>query len=373
MRPVPEALMPWISEALAPETVLSGLQPVAGDASFRRYFRLHTDTRSVIVCESPPEKEKNTEFLGVRHLLEGAGVRVPALIAADNRRGYFLLEDLGDGQLLPALTASSADALYQKAIGMLVGLATARVPRVGPGALPAYSAELLRREMDLFPVWFVRRLLGAPAEAPPPPMFEALCARLLESAAAQPRVPVHRDFHSRNLMLLPGGELATIDFQDAVMGPLTYDAASLFKDCYRRWPRARVEGWALALRDAFLAAGVLSSELASDTAFLRAFDLIGLQRHIKVLGIFARLHLRDGKDGYLADLPRVVAYVEEVFDRYPDEQAVQDFARWFRGSLRPLIEQQPWWRVVGGASGDDPDGGPDGDRGSVRDGAHDGV
>ncbi|TCO71851.1 aminoglycoside phosphotransferase family protein [Chromatocurvus halotolerans] len=357
MRPVPDALMPWIGEALAPETLLSGLQPVAGDASFRRYFRVHTDARSVIVCESPPAKEKNTEFLAVRHLLEGAGVRVPSLIAADNRRGYFLLEDLGDVQLLPALTAPAADALYGKAARMLVALATARVPRVGPGALPAYTAELLRREVDLFPTWFVRRLLGASADAPPPAVFEPLCARLLESALAQPQVLVHRDFHSRNLMLLPGGELATIDFQDAVMGPLTYDAASLFKDCYLRWPRARVESWVLALRDAFLAAGVLSDELATDAAFLRAFDLMGLQRHIKVLGIFARLHLRDGKDGYLADLPRVVAYVEEVFDRYPDEQAVQEFARWFRGSLRPLVEQQPWWRAVDSAVAGDRDSG----------------
>lgn len=356
MRPVPDGLLPWISEALAPETVLSGLWPVAGDASFRRYFRVHTDARSAIVCDSLPEKEKNTEFLAVRHLLEGAGVRVPALIAADNRRGYFLLEDLGDWQLLSALTESTADTLYQEATRMLVVLANAPVPRTGPGALPAYSAGLLRREMDLFPLWFVRRLLGAPADAPPPEVFEALCARLLENAAVQPRVPVHRDFHSRNLMLLSGGELATIDFQDAVMGPLTYDAVSLFKDCYLRWPRARVEGWVLALRDAFLAAGFLSDDLATDTAFLRAFDLMGLQRHIKVLGIFARLHLRDGKDGYLADLPRVVAYVEEVFDRYPDEAAVQDFARWFRGSLRPLIQQQSWWRADDSVAAGDLDG-----------------
>ncbi|MFN2328411.1 MAG: aminoglycoside phosphotransferase family protein [Chromatocurvus sp.] len=349
---MPDALLPWISEVLAPENVLSELQPVAGDASFRRYYRVQTDVRSVIVCESPPAKEKNAEFLAVRHLLERAGVRVPALVAADNRRGYFLLEDLGDGQLLPALTDTTADALYLKASRMLVALATAPVPRVGPGALPAYSAELLRREMDLFPTWFVRRLLEAAADEPPPAVFGALCTRLLESAAAQPRVLVHRDFHSRNLMLLPGGELATIDFQDAVMGPLTYDAASLFKDCYRRWPRGRVEGWVLALRDAFSASGVLSDdELATDAAFLRAFDLMGLQRHIKVLGIFARLHLRDGKDGYLADLPRVVAYVEDVFDRYPDEPAVQDFAAWFRESLRPRIQQQPWWRA--GASADD--------------------
>ncbi|MEQ8516617.1 MAG: phosphotransferase [Chromatocurvus sp.] len=346
MRPVPEALLPWARTALAPERALSDLQPVAGDASFRRYFRVRTDARSVIVCESPPAQEKNAEFLAMRYLLERGGVRVPALIAADNRRGFFLLEDLGDAQLLPALADASADALYAGARRMLVTLATVRVPQVGPGAVPDYSAELLRREMDLFPTWFVHRLLGAPVEEPPAGVFEALCARLLASASAQPRVLVHRDFHSRNLMLLPDGALATIDFQDAVMGPLTYDAASLFKDCYLRWPRSRVEGWVLALRDELCQRGItIGDDLATDAAFLRAFDLMGLQRHIKVLGIFARLHLRDGKDGYLADLPRVVAYVEEVFHLYPDEPAVQGFAEWFRHALRPRLQQQPWWRA----------------------------
>lgn len=345
MHPAPDSLLPWVRETLAPERLLSDLQPVAGDASFRRYFRVQTASRPVIVCASPPAQEKNSEFLAVRHLLEHAGVRVPALYAADNRRGYFLLEDLGDALLLPALTDAAVEDLYRRARQMLVSLATARVPRSGPGALSAYSADLLRREMDLFPTWFVRRLLDAGAEQPPLELFDALSARLLQSAADQPRVLVHRDFHSRNLMLLPGGRLATIDFQDAVMGPLTYDAVSLFKDCYVRWPRSRVEGWALALRDELGEAGIaVGPDMASNADFLRAFDLMGLQRHIKVLGIFARLHLRDGKDGYLADLPRVVAYVEEVFELYPDEAALQSFAGWFREVLGPRIRQQPWWR-----------------------------
>ena len=348
MRPVPEALLPWVRAALAPERLLSGLQPVAGDASFRRYFRVKTQARCVIVCESPPAQEKNSEFLAVRQLLDRAGVRVPALIAADDQRGFFLLEDLGDRQLLAALNDESADPLYRRARQMLLALAAAPVPPAGPGALPDYTGDLLRQEMDLFPDWFVRRLLGASADEPPAGVFEAFCARLLDSAGGQPRVLVHRDFHSRNLMLLPDGALATIDFQDAVMGPLTYDAASLFKDCYLRWPRSRVEGWVLALRDEMCAAGILAGgDAVADAAFLRAFDLMGLQRHIKVLGIFARLHLRDGKNGYLAHLPRVVAYVEEVFDLYPDEPALQDFADWFRGALLARIQRQSWWRECG--------------------------
>lgn len=348
MRPVPDTLLPWIGETLHPETVLSGLNPVAGDASFRRYFRVQTDLRSVIVCESPPERENNPAFLAVRQLLEGAGVRVPDLIAVDTRQGYFLLEDLGDRQLLPALTGATADALYGQARRILITLSMVPVPQVGDEALPVYSDELLRRELDLFPTWFVQRLLGLAPEQPPATLFDALCRRLLESAAAQPRVLVHRDFHSRNLMLLPEGGMATIDFQDAVIGPLTYDAASLFKDCYLRWPRARMAGWVLALRDEFAAVGVLNDDhSASDAAFLRAFDLMSLQRHLKVLGIFARLHLRDGKDDYLDHLPRIVAYLEDVFARYPDEPAVQDFAVWFRRSMCPRLKQQSWWRIVG--------------------------
>lgn len=347
MRPIPESLLPWVHTVLAPESVITDLSPVAGDASFRRYFRVQTDVRSAIVCESPPGQEKNAEFLAVRQLLEGAGVRVPSLVAVDIARGFFVLEDLGDAQLLPALTGDAADALYARTRQMLVALATARVPQVGAGAVPGYSRELLRQEMDLFPAWFVRGLLGAPAGEPPLEVFDALCARLLESASAQPRVLVHRDFHSRNLMLLSDGELATIDFQDAVMGPLTYDIASLFKDCYLRWPRPRVEQWVLALRDDLRGAGFdIDGDLAADASFLRAFDLMGLQRHIKVLGIFARLHLRDGKDAYLADLPRVVAYIEEVFDLYPDEPALQAFADWFRRVLRPAMRRQSWWQAA---------------------------
>lgn len=345
MRPVPADLLPWARLALSGEQILSGLQPVAGDASFRRYFRLHTDARSMIVCESPPEKEKNLEFLAVRDLLDAAGLRVPSLIAAEHRRGYFLLEDLGDRQLFSALGEGDADALYGEAGQLLLSLATAPVPRVGPVALPDYSPALLRQELDLFPGWFVQRLLDC--EMPPSQVFDPLCLRLQENAALQPRVLVHRDFHSRNLMLLPGKGMATIDFQDAVIGPLTYDAVSLFKDCYLRWPRPRVAGWLLALRDEMRRAGVaLGPALADDRDFLRAADLMGLQRHLKVLGVFARLHLRDGKDGYLADLPRVVAYVEEVFDLYPGEPALQRFADWFRESLHPRIQEQPWWRSV---------------------------
>jgi hypothetical protein len=349
-RPLPETLRPWLQAQLAEDSPLSALVPVAGDASFRRYFRLQTARRCVIVCESPPAQEKNAEFLAVRRLLAGAGVRVPALIAADSDAGFFVLEDLGDDLLLAALKAADdavVEACYGRARAMLVALAAVAVPHRGPAALPDYSPKLLQREMDLFPGWFLGRLLPGAEDLLRGEVWASLCTRLIDSARQQPQVFVHRDFHSRNLMCLPGAELATIDFQDAVLGPLTYDTVSLFKDCYLRWPRERVVGWALAQRDAFAAAGIaLPGALEEDAGFLRSFDLTGLQRHLKVLGIFARLHLRDGKDAYLADLPRVVAYVEEVIDLYPDEPTLQEFAREVWAPLRPRLREQPWWRAA---------------------------
>jgi aminoglycoside/choline kinase family phosphotransferase len=316
------------------------LVPVAGDASFRRYFRLHTATGSVIVCEAPPATEKNAEFVAVRELLQAAGVRVPALLAVDLRRGYLLLEDLGDALLLPALEAATVDHWYGRAMDMLLRLARAD----GSRSLPAYSVARLQGELDLFPEWFCAGLLQTPLDAAGDRVFRELSRRLVDSALAQPQVLVHRDFHSRNLLRLAGGELATIDFQDALCGPVTYDLVSLLRDCYCRWPDADVQRWALAFRER-LAASPCAQGPGSPGEFLRAFDLMGLQRHLKVLGIFARLWLRDGKPGYLGDLPRVVGYVEDVLAARRDEPALAAFADWFAATLAPRLPAQSWWRT----------------------------
>lgn len=318
------------------------LQLVAGDASNRRYFRLQTGARSYIVAEAPPATEKNEAFLAVRDALATLSVRVPEVLAVDLQRGYLLLEDLGDQLLLPLLNADTVDEHYAQACSIL--LLTANAADANQG-LPRYDRALLDEELSRFVIWFVEALLGhAPAEAELS-LIAGLSEKLIASALEQPLVLVHRDFHSRNLMPQPDGQLAVIDFQDAVAGPVTYDLASLLRDCYIQWPAQRVNAWALAHRDELHREGLLQQ--VGDEQFLTWFDWMGLQRHIKVLGTFARLYLRDGKSAYLADLPLVITYVREILHKYADREAeFAAFSEWFDGSLLPLIKQQSWGAVL---------------------------
>jgi hypothetical protein len=227
---------------------------------------------------------------------------------------------------------------YNQAGDLLLRMAAARPGGFG---LPAYDETLLTEELARFPEWFVGSLLDFALTDDEAGCLAALWRVLLDNAAEQPRVLVHRDFHSRNLMCLADGELAVIDFQDAVIGPITYDLVSLLRDCYVSWPQDRVRTWALAHRDALQAAGHLES--VGDERFLRWFDLMGLQRHIKVLGTFARLNLRDGKAAYLRDLPLVLSYVTDVVGMYaPKEPAIAAFANWFESRLAPRISEQSW-------------------------------
>ncbi|MHA7816766.1 MAG: aminoglycoside phosphotransferase family protein [Pseudohaliea sp.] len=332
----PDDLLPWCRAQL-PGTPAAVLAPLAGDASFRRYFRLRWDGGTAVACVAPPATEKNTEFLAVREQFAAAGVRVPGLLGADLRRGYLLLEDLGDALLLPALDHASVDGWYRQAMAPLLALATAPC-----GDLPPYDDAALQAELDLFPHWFCGQLLGLPPAAAASRCFDDLCARLLAAAAAQPRVPVHRDYHSRNL-LITGGGLATIDFQDALCGPVTYDLVSLLRDCYCRWPDDEVYRWARAFHGELAARGLAG--LPDADGFLLAFDLMGLQRHLKVLGIFARLWLRDGKDGYLGDLPRVYGYVRDVLAAHPGEPSLAAFAAWLDAVVAPRLPAQSWWRA----------------------------
>ena len=340
MAAVPPDLIPWACAAVRlPESAVR-VVPVAGDASARRYFRLANGGNTWMLADSPPASQKNAAFLAIRDLLAQSGIRVPSLLAADLDRGYLLLEDFGDELLLPALNEQSADRAYNPAFHLLQQLATIPVSGLD---LPAYDAPLLSEELGRFGEWFVAALLGYALSGGEREIIAGLEQLLIASALEQPRVLVHRDFHSRNLMQLPGGELGVIDFQDAVLGPVTYDPVSLLRDCYIRWPRQRVLAWALAHRERLVDSGLLSG--VDEARFLRWFDWMGLQRHIKVLGTFARLHLRDGKPGYLQDLPLVVAYVEEMLAAYAGSgPAFRAFADWFTGELRPRIHAQPWSR-----------------------------
>lgn len=314
----------------------------AGDASFRKYYRPHSaGVGPVILCDAPPETEKNAEFVAIAQALERAGVRVPRVLHADLEHGFLALEDLGDQILLPLLSPQNVDKHYGEALSMLESLA-ALDP--APLSLPVYDRAELTREMNLFPDWFCAALLDLPLDTRARSGFDALGEALCKRAQAQPQVVVHRDFHARNLMVPETGAMATIDFQDAVIGAITYDPVSLLRDCYLRWPRENVERWALQHRNNLAAHGLAVPEPGE---FLIDFDWMGLQRHIKVLGIFARLHRRDGKSGYLPDLPRVIAYVREVLARYRAHDAFAVFSAWFESEIVPRTERQPWYRDLG--------------------------
>jgi hypothetical protein len=333
-----EALLEWCARTLEVPRERLALEPVAGDASFRRYYRLQGHRPSRIAVHAPPDKEKNLEFRRIAGLLRAVGVRAPEVFSHDEPGGFLLIEDFGDRLLRPALGEHSVESLYGQALETLLRIQ--RAPTAGADwALPEYSRELLEQEMHLFPHWFLERLLGLELDRREAALVDALFDRLVEEALAQPQVLVHRDYHSRNLMLLEDGALGVIDFQDAVRGPLTYDLVSLLRDCYVRWPAERVRGWALAFAARAAEEGLLPELDAA--RFLRWFDWMGLQRHIKVLGIFARLWLRDGKPGYLGDLPLVMRYTREVAGAWPEFAA---FADWFDARVLPVAARQDWYR-----------------------------
>ena len=344
LRHAPQELLLWALTALglpAGDTPPT-LSVVAGDASARRYFRLALASCSYVLVEAPPATEKNEAFVSVAGLLGGAGVKVPTVLAVDFDRGYLLLEDLGDQLLLPLLDAGSVDALYAQAFEVLAQMAAADPARADLGD---YDGVLLSEELGRFQTWFVQALLGYTPSAAEESQLGQLLAELIDRALQQPRVLVHRDFHSRNLMLSDAGAIAVIDFQDAVVGPITYDLVSLLRDCYIQWPADRVESWALGYCDLLRARGLAAD--IDPQQFLRWFDWMGLQRHLKVLGTFARLYLRDGKGAYLDDLPLVIHYVLEITAKYAaEEPAFAAFNAWFSERLSPLIAEQCWSRAL---------------------------
>ncbi|PZP60231.1 MAG: aminoglycoside phosphotransferase [Azospira oryzae] len=302
-----ERLNAWLAEVL-PERRLR-LEPASSDASFRRYFRVRSDGDTWIVMDAPPEKEACEPFVRVAGLLAQAGVHVPAILAQDTAQGFLLLSDLGTQTYLDILDDRNADALFRDAVEAL--LKWQRATR--PGVLPPYDAVLLKREMELFSTWYVGRHLGVALAPRQREALEALFRLLVDSARAQPQVYVHRDYMPRNLMLSepnPG----VLDFQDAVEGPITYDLVSLFRDAFVSWPEERVLDWTIRYWEKARRAGLPVE--ADFSAFYRAFEWMGLQRHLKVLGIFARLHYRDGKSQYLADTPRFMGYARAVAQRY---------------------------------------------------------
>lgn len=289
------------------------IAPASADASFRRYFRITDAGKTYIVMDAPPEKEDSKAFIHIAELFLGYGLNVPQILQHDLEQGFLLLSDLGTAVFLPELNNDTADKMYTAAMNSLLLLQNHKTPD-----LPAYDETLLLNEMALFPDWYLAKHLNITVTAEYKEILEQLFSALVKNALEQPQVCVHRDYHSRNLMVNKDNldKPGVIDFQDAVIGAVTYDLVSLLKDCYIRWPREKVEEWVKYFHTEAESRGIISS--VSFDAFLRWFDLMGLQRHIKVAGIFSRLYHRDGKDGYLNDIPLTMDYIFEVLERYPE-------------------------------------------------------
>ena len=319
------ALAAWLRDALG--TSAFRMEPASEDASFRRYFRVRTGSRTRIAMDAPPPMEDCRPFVSVLGLLRGAGVNAPALHAADVERGFLLLDDLGSRCYLDVIDEANAEALYTDAFEALLDMQC----RIGPGQVPPYDERRLRGELGLFREWFLAHHLGVEIDGALSLALDDTFEALVRACVEQPRVFVHRDYHSRNLMYLgdgdpggapagsPAGNPGVIDFQDAVDGPVTYDLVSLLRDVYVRWPEGRVAGWVGVYHDRAVARGLVDVGRAR---FLRWFDLTGVQRHLKIAGVFARLWHRDGKPRYLDDLPLTLSYLVQTAPRYPETEAV---------------------------------------------------
>ncbi len=328
-----------IAPSLNNGAVQGDLQMVSGDASFRRYFRGFTAQQSWILVDAPPDKENSHTFVEVARRLARAGVAVPEVMAVDLEQGFMCLADLGDTLLWSKLDAAQADPAVQPDADKLYHSAFAELVKIQQcdgttPPLPLYDEALLLREMRLFTDWFCGGIMQFRLSAFEISMLENVYRFLMDAALAQPQVFVHRDYHSRNLMYredtaAPG----VLDFQDAVLGPVTYDLVSLLKDCYISWPRTRVNEWVLQFAAMAGDAGILAHVMPQE--FLRDFNLRGLQRHLKVAGIFGRLWLRDGKSRYLQDIPLTLRYISDVAPEYPE---LKVFSDWLHAKVLPVLD-----------------------------------
>ena len=296
----------------------------SADASFRRYFRVTRGGETWIAMDAPPGKEDMRPYIKIANMLVEVGVNAPRILHSNFEQGFLLNSDLGSRTYLNELAQpDNVDALYHDALEALIAIQARSAANATQ--LPPYDSTLLQREMTLFPEWFCARHLGLQLDAKVVSDLQGVFDALVAEALKQPRVFVHRDYHSRNLMVTDGDRQGAnpgvLDFQDAVNGPITYDLVSLLRDCYIAWPIERVHGWVAHFRDKARLAGVAVGD--DEQEFLRWFDWMGVQRHLKAIGIFARLWHRDGKPGYLKDIPRTLDYVREVAGRYPELAALR--------------------------------------------------
>jgi len=304
-------LLDWIATlsefALLPATI----RPASADASFRRYFRIDDALgQSFILMDAPPPQEDVGPFIQVAQLLEATGVTVPHIFASQPELGFLLISDLGTVMYSQLLNQDTAQKLYMDAIAALVQIQSHSLPEV----LPEYDRAMQMKELQIFPEWYIGKHLGATLTAAQQASLDSVFEQILANTTAQPQVYVHRDYHSRNLMVMKEGNPGIIDFQGAMYGPVTYDIVSLLRDAYIEWDEEQVLDWAIRYWELARRAGLpVSTDIDS---FYRDFEFMGLQRHLKILGIFCRLAYRDGKQNYLADLPLVVSYVRKTAQRY---------------------------------------------------------
>jgi aminoglycoside/choline kinase family phosphotransferase len=303
-------------------------EPASSDASFRRYFRINTPDRQFIVMDAPPDRENIDSFIKVAGLLKQSHVNVPIIFHQNLTDGFLLLEDFGSQCFLDQLNPKTADTLYQSALNSLFKLQTRT--SVQDSGLPSYDLTLLHRELAIFDEWFLGQHLDLQI---PEKIWDSIRTLLTTSALEQPYVCVHRDYHSRNLMVLNDDSPGVIDFQDAVIGPITYDLVSLLRDCYISWPEQQIGQWRGQYFERLRQANLIT---CSSVQFTRWFDLMGLQRHLKAIGIFSRLHLRDSKSDYLNDIPRTLNYVTTVCAIYPE---LTEFNNFLHQQVLPLLSE----------------------------------
>lgn len=308
-----QQLKHWLSQHFNSDqsTECFRLTVASADASFRRYFRVHYNSSTMIAMDAPPDKEDCAPFVKIAKRLFNASIHAPEILAENHDQGFLLLSDLGDTQYLSVLNEDSANALYKDAIDTII-----KIQGVSTENLPGYDRALLHTEMQLFVDWFLQQHLGLTLTDEQLKNLELSFECLIESALQQPQFFVHRDYHSRNLMQINENNPGVIDFQDAVTGAVTYDLASLLKDCYISWPRQQVENWVDYYLQQSYEKKLIDRSFTLDDVLLW-FDLMAAQRHLKAIGIFARLNIRDNKPGYIKDIPRTFAYLIDSCERYP--------------------------------------------------------
>ncbi len=323
-------ILDWLNRELG--YIVSDFSAASADASFRRYFRAATNHGTFVVMDAPPEKENCQAFVDSAQALESLGVHTPNIVAKDLDQGFIVLEDLGTRTYLEELK-QNPNSLYSDAIDALIKIQTGKA-RKDKWSPMHYDSQKLTEEMSLFSQWFVNKHLGRSIDEPSLAVWLHIQEFLAQACLEQPQVWVHRDYHSRNLMITKDNSPGVIDFQDMVVGAIGYDLASIFKDCYIEWPRQQQQLWLEEYRVRAIAELSLP-EFSLDT-LTRWVDLAGLQRHLKVLGIFCRLNYRDGKDNYLNDLPLVAKYVLEVLEIYPELKA---FKNHFKGHIEAALQE----------------------------------